>query len=128
MRPADQGYLPFIYLLFSILAAGKCDSLSVLNHRLKVTWAPVSAYSAFSWPKNTIPGTSWNPRLRVHGFCERLFSNYVAWRYDYSRAMRLYTHNYLASTEPLYVILATWKWDYSRVMRILAEEYITSVD
>jgi hypothetical protein len=52
-RPSDQGYLAFIDLLFSILTACKCDYLSVLNHRIKVTWPPVQAYSAFSWFKKT---------------------------------------------------------------------------
>jgi hypothetical protein len=40
--------------------------------------------------------------------------------------MRPYTHSYVASTEPLFGILAAWKKDYSRVMRTLAEECITS--
>jgi hypothetical protein len=70
MRPSDQGYPAFIELLFIILAAWKCDSLSLLNHRFKVKWLTVSANSAFSWPKNAISGTSWNPRHRYMGFVE----------------------------------------------------------
>jgi hypothetical protein len=48
----------------------------------------MGAYSAFSWPKKAIPGTSWNVHLRVHW----VFSNYVAWKNDFLRGMRPYTH------------------------------------
>jgi hypothetical protein len=64
-----------------------------------------------------------NPLWQVHGFWKSHFSHYVAWKYDSLRVMKPYTHSYLASSLPLFGILAAWKWVYSRVMRTLASNF-----
>jgi hypothetical protein len=51
------------------------------------------------------------------------FSNYFTWKNDNLSVTKPYIHSYLASTKPLFGILAAWKWDYSTVIRTLVEEY-----
>jgi hypothetical protein len=81
MRTSEQGYPAFIEIQLTILAAWKCDSLSFLRTSVLGYEANFELVIGILCTKNPIHCTSWNPCIKVHGFCVSIFSNSVDWRW-----------------------------------------------
>jgi hypothetical protein len=91
-RTSYKGYIAFIEIQLSFMAAWKKGSLRVLRPPAQGYVANCERLNGFVWPKYTIHCTSWNPCLKFHGPCESIFSNSVD-KIGYPRGMRPSPHS-----------------------------------
>jgi len=127
------------WLISCILVASKCDSWRLLRPSAQITWLPMGAYLAFSWPENAIPSGLWDPRLKgtwrlvrdfftlwqpeneiltviVHVFMRKTFYQFGILKMRSLRVLRISAHGYLASIKTLFGILTACKSVSSSVM------------
>jgi len=101
--PSDQRYLPLIELVFRILVAWKCESLSVsLSAKRERKNGIFVAY-------NAIPCTSWNHWLKVYRLFVSLFSNFDDRRWTLYTYLSSINRASLRRPQRLFDLLMAWK-------------------